>query len=171
MPKKIVVEPGDVYGYYTLLSRVEGATKQTWLCRCKCGVVKQVRLEDLRSGRIKSCNCSKGQNQLKGELSPSWKGGRCIDGGYVFIYMPTHPNKKSNGYVREHTYVMSEYLGRSLIKGENVHHKNGDKIDNRIENLELWCRSQPSGQRVSDKIEWAKEILHVYGTDPAMYRS
>lgn len=82
--------------------------------------------------------------------------------GYVRIRDAAHPNANAQGRLFEHTKVMSEVLGRPLRSDENVHHINGIKGDNRPENLELWCVKQPKGQRIEDKVEWAKEILRRY---------
>lgn len=69
------------------------------------------------------------------------------------------------GWELEHRLVMESVLDRKLVRGENVHHINGDKLDNRPENLELWLRGQPNGQRVSDLVAWAREILRRYGDE------
>jgi hypothetical protein len=65
----------------------------------------------------------------------------------------------------EHRYVMAQILGRALFDDESVHHKNGDGLDNRPGNLELWSRWQPRGRRIIDKIEFATEILTRYAAD------
>lgn len=88
--------------------------------------------------------------------------GNLTKSGYLQLYRPDHPAATSKGYVLEHRLVMEESLGRELLPKENVHHKNGNRQDNRIENLELWNTSQPAGQRVEDKVMWAREILAMY---------
>lgn len=85
--------------------------------------------------------------------------------GYKQLLLKDHPNTAKNGYVMEHIVIMADYLGRPLQKGETVHHKNGIRNDNRLENLELWSHSHPYGQRVEDKVEWCKHFLNLYGYD------
>ena len=70
-----------------------------------------------------------------------------------------------NGKVLEHRAVMAAALDRDLIKNETVHHMNGNRLDNRIENLELWSSAQPSGQRVKDKVDFAIQILALYAPE------
>lgn len=68
-----------------------------------------------------------------------WKGGRCLhQGKYWLVKMPEHPQADRHGYVREHRLLMEQHLGRHLDPGEVVHHRNGNGLDNRIENLELF---------------------------------
>jgi tellurite resistance-related uncharacterized protein len=68
----------------------------------------------------------------------AWKGGRCNKNGYILVYKPNHPFCKSDGYIYEHRLVMEKHLGRYLKPKEYIHHKNGIKDDNRIENLQLF---------------------------------
>ena len=80
--------------------------------------------------------------RTKGKRSGNWRGGRLVDvRGYVLIFCPTHPHAQHKGYVQEHRLVMEAHLGRTLLPTEIVHHINGIKDDNRIENLMLFADS------------------------------
>jgi hypothetical protein len=149
-----MVNPGDTFGRWTVREpdadyvSPGGQLQARWICECTCGKVRSVRAASLRSGRSTSCGCARISET--GFLTPQ---------GYVALHRPGHPNANAAGRILEHRLVMAEHLGRPLAPHENVHHINGDRSDNRLENLELWSSAQPSGQRVTDKLEWAASLL------------
>jgi hypothetical protein len=118
-------------------------------CR-NCGTAIYRTKGDIKRGKkiycSIRCRVADGYTILKGKDAPGWRGGRSIDRkGYVRIHSPEHPNKMARGYVMEHRLVMEKVMGRYLLKSETVHHKNGVKDDNRIENLELVATSPHVG--------------------------
>lgn len=81
-------------------------------------------------------------------------GDRWLDvGGYVRV-------KTADGVFAEHRMVMEYALGRALVRGESIHHRNGERTDNRVENLELWWTPQHHGQRVEELLEY---VVSVHG--------
>lgn len=146
---------GQVFGELTVMKRTENRDSHTmWFCRCSCGNKKDIRRDGLLSGKSKTCGADLHR--------ASFNQGHINGNGYRLLYRPGHPNAMKRGWILEHVVVMSELLRRPLLPGENVHHKNGIRDDNRPENLELWVTMQPSGQRVEDLVAWAREVLDRY---------
>lgn len=160
---------GLIFGDWEVLSYAGHNSRGLiiWLCRCVCGVEREVTGHNLKAGQSKGCGCKQKEKLLnlngKGEFARNWKGGRYIDkDGYIVLKRHDHPNARKNGYIFEHIFIMSEHLKRPLYKEESVHHKNGIRNDNRIDNLELWVSSHPNGQRVQDLLDWAHTIINTY---------
>lgn len=157
---------GKRFGRLVVLGRAENsphAPKSVmWLCRCDCGTEKKIRADQLGSG-TKSCGCL----NKTGEFKPLYRSGRIISKGYVYVLSPNHPTRvnRSKKYVAEHRLVMESILGRYLVEGEEIHHKNGVKTDNRPENLQLFSIAHPKGQTVPDIISFCIERLKLYAPE------
>ncbi len=81
-------------------------------------------------------NAKKGSKE---EKNPNWKGGRYQESdGYIMLKRPDHIMANCRGYIKEHRIVMEKHIGRTLMAEEVVHHINGKRSDNRIENLQLF---------------------------------
>lgn len=109
----------------TLANASNGATSSSLL---HSGIQMRTVSEGIEIARVK----------YSGSGSGNWKGGNKKTGkGYVYKYAPDHPHATQDGYVMRHRLEMEKHLGRYLTQEEIVHHKNGVKGDDRIENLEL----------------------------------
>ena len=165
---------GQTFGRWVVVAEAESTFRnrpprkplkiRNYLCRCTCGTERVVAMSRLKNGRSTSCGCLRAELvSRKGEESPNWKGGvsRWLrPDGYVSLLFSDTKRR-----VVEHRYVMEQHLGRRLLSSERVHHRNGERADNRIENLELWVTSHPAGQHVNDVRAWAQEILRLYPND------
>jgi len=113
----------------------------------KCGGDRWVELRKLLTGGLSSTLCrhcwTRG-SLTRGRDNPNWRGGRHIQGGYAYCYitadnffypMASKSTCPTGGYISEHRYIMAKHLGRRLLSWEIVHHKNGVRDDNRLENL------------------------------------
>jgi hypothetical protein len=141
---------GERFGRWHVVREVEGDGRGSsiWECICDCGTIRNVRGSALWGGLTKSCGCLSVDlmKSKKGEKANGWKGGRRKCNGYILIHKPEHPNADLAGYVAEHRLIMSEHIGRKLEDYELVHHKNGIRSDNRLENLALLTYSNHHGE-------------------------
>lgn len=94
------------------------------------------------------------------------------ESGYKLVWMPQHPNAKKNGYIYEHRLIMANYLGRTLLKSELIHHINDDRGDNRIENLKLLGGEHEHNVEHNSKLldpDYLKNYRRKYRADHKKY--
>jgi hypothetical protein len=135
-----------------------GCSRQTIMRRLRDAGIEIIRTTD----RAHPANGIATERTASGTSCVTWR----LKNGYVLVRVANdHPLflYTNGGWVEEHRLRMMEKLGRPLAEGENVHHKNGVRDDNRLRNLELWSTSQPPGASVQHKIRWAIEFLQQYG--------
>lgn len=115
-----------------------------YFCQCGCGkVITIIKIHHSRGiPKYIKGHCSRINNSMKGrfgELNPNFKSGKYINHqGYIVVLVPAKErNKKENKYIFEHRLVIEKCIGKKIKSTEQVHHINGVKTDNRLENLEL----------------------------------
>lgn len=99
--------------------------------------------------------------KILGQTHSHWKGGRTTINGYVALYLPDHHLAGKTGYVLEHRKVWEDANGRQLKTGEVVHHRNGNRLDNRPENLEVLSRHAHSQLHRPVDLRWVKHHNHL----------
>lgn len=126
------------------------------IIECACGC-RNLLEENSKWGYKRKFIAGHNLLKQKGELHPCWKGGRYIDKfGYVVVWVESHP-KAYKHTIREHILVMEKHIGRYLNDDEEVHHINGNKQDNRIENLKLVTKIEHS--IIHQRLRYPKEVM------------
>ena len=145
MPQLSEIRSGGDIGY------ADRYGKFIWHACVDCGKERWTQLGkgSIRSKRCASCGTKNAQLHMNrcGSSAGCWKGGRHKQGdGYVIIWIAPgnsfYPMANKKHYIPEHRLVMAKSLGRLLQSGEIVHHKNGIRDDNRLDNLELTAKGK-----------------------------
>lgn len=132
---------------------------------CECGAT----FKGYRKKKCKKCTKRDSRRRYKANARAKHykpeaileRDGKMTKEGYVLVHCPERSG--NHDYVLQHRLVMENSIGRQLEPEETVHHKNGIRHDNRIENLELWTGAHPSGVRIEDLESWAKDFLKERG--------
>lgn len=176
--KKKVDARGLCHGHYERLMRGSDLTDADPLVRRKQEPICSVDQCGRPTSATGLCKTHLTRLQKYGDVRADQpikhrKGEGFLTHGYRSVPVPRELRHLTNGETPypEHRLVMAMALGRPLAKDESVHHRNGIRTDNRIENLELWSRWQPSGGRVEDKIGWARQVLARYESTSSEDRS
>jgi len=126
------------------------------LKECECGCGKLIAIINTR-GKI--AKFASGHN-FKGKNNPKWLGGEYINNkGYLKVLAPDHPYRDSHGHVLKHRLVYEEHLGRYLKPEEHIHHKDGNRLNNNLSNLELLDRSLHSKITANNNPQCQKQDL------------
>ncbi len=128
---------------------------------------KSETLQRLYCSRICSVTRPQSDMNMAAQGRPPTLPSRGIDpdSGYAWVRLPIGHAFLPRGRMPEHRFVMAQHLGRPLTENEHVLHRNGVRHDNRLSKLELWTVPHPYGQRVTDLVAWAKEIIEKYESE------
>lgn len=140
-----------------------------WVQCPDCKLERWVAIETFNTshytGRCRSCSSKNTVRFFHGEAHPRWKGGKHTDNkGYVVVTVSKNDPYYSmtghaRGYAREHRLIMARHLGRALKPTEHVHHLNGIKDDNRIENLFI----SKNGEHIKEHHKVIQELRTLRG--------